>query len=160
MAIETHSVESHADQISALRARLAEVECYLSIDVKRAQQAALEEDSAKPGFWDDPQAAQAVMGEIARLRDDVKAYDDAVALLDEAEDVHATPEETMRLRQSVAQQQIAVSEQQAVVDSLAEGERSLRSRTRGVRLALLAAVAGAVALVVIVIVIVLVATAG
>ena len=74
--------------------------------------------------------------------------------------MHATPEETMRLRQSVAQQQIAVSEQQAVVDSLAEGERSLRSRTRGVRLALLAAVAGAVALVVIVIVIVLVATAG
>lgn len=84
MANETHSVESHADQISALRTRLAEVERYLSIDAKRAEQTALEGDSAKPGFWDDPQAAQAVMGEIARLREDVKAYDDAVALLDEA----------------------------------------------------------------------------
>ena len=84
MAVETHGVESHADQIAALRTRLGEVERYLSIDAKRAQQAALEDDSAKPGFWDDPQAAQRVMGDIARLREDIKAYDDAVALLNEA----------------------------------------------------------------------------
>lgn len=78
-------VESHADQIATLRSRLSEMESYLSIDAKRSQQAALEESSARPGFWDDPQAAQSVMGDIARLRDDIKAYDDAVALLDEAQ---------------------------------------------------------------------------
>ena len=77
-------VESHADQITHLRERLAEVERYLSIDVKRQEQAALEQNSAQPGFWDDPAAAQRVMGEIARLRDDIKAYDDAVDLLSEA----------------------------------------------------------------------------
>ena len=44
-----------------------------------------------------------------------------------------------------------------MVDSLAEGERSLRSRTRGVRLALLGAVVGVVALVVIILVLVLTA---
>ena len=84
MPLESHTVESHADEIGRLRDRLAEVERYLQIDMKRARQAALEESSAKPGFWDDPQAAQSVMAEAARLKDDVTAYDDAVSMLEEA----------------------------------------------------------------------------
>ena len=85
-------------------------------------------------------------------------HDAAQALLDEAESVHATPEETVRLRRSIEQQRSDVARQQAEVDSLAEGERSLRTRTRGARLALLAAVVGVVLL--LAIVIALVVTAG
>ncbi len=78
-------VESHDEQIAALKARLQEVRRYLTIDLKRHQQAELEHESAKPGFWDDPQAAQAVMTRIAGLRDDIQAYDAAVAQLGDAE---------------------------------------------------------------------------
>jgi peptide chain release factor 2 len=78
-------VESHADTIAKLGARLQEIRRYLSVDLKREEQAKLEESSTVPGFWDDPQAAQAVMGKIASLRDDIKAYDDAEAQLGDAQ---------------------------------------------------------------------------
>ena len=72
--------------------------------------------------------------------------------LDEAEEVHATPEETERLRASIASQRSEVEAQQRVVDDLAEGERSLRVSTRGSRLALLAAAVAVVALIVAIVV--------
>ncbi len=78
-------VESHAEQLAALSARLAEVEHYLQIEAKRARRSALQEASADPGFWDDPSAAQAVMGEVSRLGEDIKAYDAAVEMLGEAQ---------------------------------------------------------------------------
>ncbi len=78
-------VESHADQLNALAKRLEEVEHYLQIEQKRYRRAELQESSAQPGFWDDPQAAQAVMGKISRLGDDIKAYDGACELLEEAQ---------------------------------------------------------------------------
>lgn len=78
-------VESHADQLNALAKRLEEVEHYLQIEQKRYRRAELQESSAQPGFWDDPQAAQAVMGEISRLGDDIKAYDGACELLEGAQ---------------------------------------------------------------------------
>ncbi len=77
-------VESHADQLTTLSARLEEVKHYLQIEQKRYRRAELQESSAEPGFWDNPQAAQAVMGEISRLGDDIKAYDSAFELLEEA----------------------------------------------------------------------------
>ena len=78
-------VESHADQLNALAKRLEEVEHYLQIEQKRYRRAELQESSAQPGFWDDPQAAQAVMGEISRLGVDIKACDGACGLLEEAQ---------------------------------------------------------------------------
>ena len=92
-------VESHAEQAAALAARLAEVKRYLSIDAKRLSQEKLEASTVEAGFWDDPASAQAVMGEIARLRDDIAAYDEAFALLEEAQSadelaVEADDEET------------------------------------------------------------------
>ena len=106
MPSETCAVESHADEIARLRERLGEMGRYLSIDAKRARQAGLEADSAKPGFWDDPQAAQAVMAEVARLKDDVTSYEGALALLDEAASadelaVEEGDEETERYAASV-----------------------------------------------------------
>ncbi len=92
-------VESHAEQLNHLSDRLAEVERYLQIEAKRARRADLQERSAAPGFWDDPAAAQALMGEISRLGEDIKAYDEAVAMLGEAQSadelaVEADDEET------------------------------------------------------------------
>ncbi len=70
--------------MTTLSARLEEVKHYLQIEQKRYRRAELQESSAEPGFWDNPQAAQAVMGEISRLGDDIKAYDSAFELLEEA----------------------------------------------------------------------------
>ncbi len=78
-------VESHAAQIAELDRRLAEVRRYLTIDDKREQQAKLEHESAQPGFWDDPQAAQEVMTRIAGLRDDIRAFEEAVSQLGDAQ---------------------------------------------------------------------------
>ncbi len=77
-------VESHAAQLQAMEARLAEVKRYLAIDLKRRTRSELQESSAAPGFWDDTQAAQQVMGEISRLGEDIKDYDAALELLEEA----------------------------------------------------------------------------
>ena len=102
-------VESHADQLDALAGRLAEVKHYLQIDIKRARRTELQESSAEPGFWDDPQAAQAVMGEISRLGDDIKAYDAAHDLVEEAASadelaLEADDEETSLYAQSCIEQ--------------------------------------------------------
>lgn len=78
-------VESHAETLTALAGRLAEVERYLQIPLKRARRDELQRLSAEPGFWDDPQAAQSTMGEISRLGEDIKAYDAAVDVLGEAQ---------------------------------------------------------------------------
>ncbi len=77
-------VESHAAQIQSMGARLAEVKRYLAIDLKRRTRSELQDSSTQPGFWDDTQAAQQVMGEISRLGEDIKDYDAAVELLEEA----------------------------------------------------------------------------
>ena len=77
-------VESQAERIEKLAARLAEVERYLAIDAKRERQSELESTTVEPGFWDDPAHAQSVMSDIARLRDDIEAYDEAKTMLDEA----------------------------------------------------------------------------
>ncbi len=78
-------VESHAEKLESLSGRLEEVKRYLQIEQKRYRRTELQETSAQPGFWDDPQAAQSVMGEISRLGDDIKAYDAALELLEEAQ---------------------------------------------------------------------------
>ena len=51
-------VESHAPQLEVLAGRLDEVKRYLAIDLKRRTRDELQESSAAPDFWDDPQAAQ------------------------------------------------------------------------------------------------------
>lgn len=102
-------VESHAGQITALQERLEEIQRYMTVDLKRAEQARLEEQSAAPGFWDDPQAAQQLMGQIAALRNDITAYDNAVSLLGDVESAEelaqeADDQETSELAASLIEQ--------------------------------------------------------
>ncbi|HIZ18328.1 MAG TPA: peptide chain release factor 2 [Candidatus Olsenella stercoravium] len=70
--------------LEALSARLAEVEGYLHIDERRGQVVELEAKSAEPGFWDDAEAARALMAQLAAARDDVASIDAAHAKLEDA----------------------------------------------------------------------------
>lgn len=78
-------VESHAERLAVLSARLTEVGRYLAVETKRDRQAQLELVSAAPGFWDDPREAQGVMTQIAALRDDIQAFERAESLLGDAQ---------------------------------------------------------------------------
>lgn len=66
-----------AADLDALAARLVEVESYLHLEEKRGRVEELERQSAAPGFWDDAEAARALMAELARDRDDIKAVERA-----------------------------------------------------------------------------------
>ena len=63
--------------LEALSARLDEVEGYLHIDERRAEVKQLEQQSAQAGFWDDAEAASAIMSRLTRAREDVAAIDGA-----------------------------------------------------------------------------------
>lgn len=55
------------------------------VEAKQEAIAALEEKTLAPGFWDDREQAQALMAQLNRRRDVVRAYQHAEALCDEAE---------------------------------------------------------------------------
>lgn len=77
--------DNHAQELGVLRARIEEMGSYLHIEDKRAQLSDLEGQSARSGFWDDQEAAQAIMSKAAGLRDEITEYERAVSLLEDAE---------------------------------------------------------------------------
>lgn len=92
------------------------------------------------------------MRDAAKDRDSAQARIDAAQkLIDEAEDIHAHPDETRKLSDSVAEQQRLVGLQKQEVSSLARSEKELRTSTRKQRItfiALLIVVAAIILLVV------------
>lgn len=78
-------IENRSAEIGALRDRVARIAEYLHIDAKRTELAALDEQAAEPGFWDDQARAQTVMAQAAELRDEIETYDGIVEALDDAE---------------------------------------------------------------------------
>ena len=96
---ETTSATITSEELDALAARLAEVEQYLHLEEKRERIAALEAESAAPGFWDDAERARAHMAELSSMRDDVEgvahartALSDARAALELAAEMGDDPE--------------------------------------------------------------------
>ncbi len=81
---ETTSAATTLEELDALAARLAEVEQYLHLDEKRERIAALEAESAAPGFWDDAERARAHMAELSSMRDDVEGVERARTALSDA----------------------------------------------------------------------------
>ena len=71
--------------VAALATRLDEVEAYLHIDEARERIAKLEEQSAQAGFWDDADAARAVMSELAAAKESVSGIESARSELADAE---------------------------------------------------------------------------
>ena len=71
--------------LQVLAERLSEVEGYLHLIEKRQQISELEAESARLNFWDDAEAAQKIMTQLASLRDDVAGIDRAKEKLGDAE---------------------------------------------------------------------------
>ena len=76
--------EATSYDLAELAARLEEVEGYLHVDERRAEATRLEEQSARPGFWDDADAAREVMERLTRAKEDVAAIERARGKLDDA----------------------------------------------------------------------------
>lgn len=87
---------------------------------------------------------------IDELEDDIKTADEAQAeaqgLIDEAELIHSTPEETVRLEHTIAARRIELQQASAEVELYEATEKSLRKQTRLQRFALIGAVALIVAI--------------
>lgn len=93
MTLDANAVVTD-DDLSALAARLDEVEGYLHLDEARLRVAELEEQSAAPGFWDDADRARALMSELAGCKDTIasvatarEGISDALAALELAEEM-------------------------------------------------------------------------
>ena len=78
-------IENRTSEIAALAERVGTMAAYLHIDAKKADLAALEAKAAEPGFWDDQSIAQAVMAQSCALREELSAYDDTVAALEDVQ---------------------------------------------------------------------------
>ena len=89
--------------------------------------------------------------EIVGLEDDIKEADEAQAeargLIDEAELIHSTPEETARLENAIAARRIDLQQASAEVELYETTEKALRKQTRMQRFALIGAVALIVAII-------------
>jgi chromosome segregation ATPase len=73
---------------------------------------------------------------------------EAQALLDEANEIHATPEVTQQLRQGIAEGQASLERQESEVNSLARSERRIRETTRTQRYIFIGAAVAVLAVVV------------
>ena len=74
-----------AKTIEQLGQRVHDARTFLHIDDKSAELAALDEETAQPGFWDNVSHAQTVSKRAGNLREAIREYDDAVSLFDDAQ---------------------------------------------------------------------------
>ncbi|MBV9647395.1 MAG: peptide chain release factor 2 [Candidatus Eremiobacteraeota bacterium] len=78
--------EAQTAQIDRLSERLDALRCVFDYTAKSRRLTELELRSLQPGFWDDPEAAQRVMKQLADVRDDVDSFDAIARLLHDAEE--------------------------------------------------------------------------
>lgn len=86
--------EVTSDELNGLHERLAQVENYLHLDERRSRVAELERQSAAPGFWGDAERASSLMEQLTRAKDDIKAFDSASTMLDDATAAYELGNET------------------------------------------------------------------
>jgi peptide chain release factor 2 len=78
-------ITDRTDDIAKLRARLDRIEAYLHLDAKRAEIVKLEAKTTAPDFWSDQTTAQAVMGQLSGVRDEVAGYEGIATAVDDIE---------------------------------------------------------------------------
>lgn len=78
-------MEVDAKTIEQLASRIEDARAYLHIEDKTIELEKLEEETARPGFWDDASRAQVVSKRVGNLRDTIREYEDAVALLEDVQ---------------------------------------------------------------------------
>ena len=76
--------EKELKDIAEVAERLEAARAYLHIEDKEKRLAELDEEAARPGFWDNASHAQEVSKTASNLRDTLEAYDSACGLLDDA----------------------------------------------------------------------------
>jgi peptide chain release factor 2 len=76
---------SHADDLAAQRARVAQLESDLDLEGKRHRFAELQELAAEPGLWDDTERARHVTTELSRVETELQRYERLVGRLDDLE---------------------------------------------------------------------------
>ncbi len=72
-------------ELEAAAARVEDAFSFLHIEEKRSELAVLDEQTARPDFWNDPEAAQAVSKKAANLRATIGDYGCACGLLEDAQ---------------------------------------------------------------------------
>ena len=74
-----------AKTIEQLGQRVQDARVYLHVDEKTAALEKLDEETARPGFWDDAAHAQAVSKHAGNLRETNKDYEEARSLFEDAQ---------------------------------------------------------------------------
>ena len=77
--------DAEVTSLESLCGRLGEIARYLRVDERREEVDMLEAESSKPGFWDDAEAARAIMERLARAREDVESIEAAQDKLEDAQ---------------------------------------------------------------------------
>ncbi|MDH4139381.1 MAG: peptide chain release factor 2 [Coriobacteriia bacterium] len=68
-----------------MRERVERMAEYLHLEAKGDDIVALETRTTEPGFWDDQSSAQAIMANLAGLKDEVAAYEECSSAVDDLE---------------------------------------------------------------------------
>lgn len=76
--------DSSERDIEQMAERVSDARGFLHIDDKTAELAKLDEETAAPGFWDDAAHASMVSKQASNLRETIREYDEAAALLEDA----------------------------------------------------------------------------
>ena len=74
-----------AKTIEQLGQRVQDARVYLHVDEKAAALEKLDEETARPGFWDDAAHAQTVSKHAGNLRETIKDYEEARSLFEDAQ---------------------------------------------------------------------------
>lgn len=82
----------YADQLARLDATLRGVEAVLNLDELRERRAALEQQAAAPGLWDDQERAQQVTSTLSRVSNEIAELESLRRQLDDAVVLHELAE--------------------------------------------------------------------
>lgn len=111
-------------EIAAAAERLDAARSYLHIEDNEKRLAELDEEAARPGFWDDASHAQEVSKTASNLRDTLEAYGRACGLLDDARTAAdlASEDEAFAAEKDDALRTLAAMLDQFEIDSWFSGE--------------------------------------
>lgn len=93
-----------AERIVELRAEYGELRASLGVDALAAEQKELEGRMAKPGFWDDQEAAQEVVAQLSAVKKEVDAFQSVATKLDDLEVLQELADEDEDTEAELAQE--------------------------------------------------------
>ena len=98
-----------------LEQRVSDAESYLHIGEKEAELARLDEETSRPGFWDNASHAQTVSKRAGNLRDTIREYNEARTLFSDAQTAYELAEEDEAFAEEAA---VACDKLSSLLDAL------------------------------------------